>query len=203
MAFDATTGPMAIGGPYQRALGASGSDRLESISRPYRCPVTLSNPLSLPNVISFSAWSADEGGKHLTLFWNYAPSKLRVFVAEETDAVHVLVIDATIQVPPAEGEHHGWGLVGHAEFSVELSQPIGRRPVVDATDGTARRRVASGAEFERRHHMKVQDRFAANKWRYDREQHSVTPQTSAQRRWQESGSVTVAALDRFATDETA
>jgi hypothetical protein len=167
--------------------------------------MALSNPLSLPNAISFLAWSADEGGKNLTLYWNCAPSKLRVFVAEAADAVHVLVTDATVQTPFADGEPDGWALIGHCEVSVQLSQPIGRRPVVDATDGTARRRVASGREFESRHDMKVQGRFAAGRWRYDREEqtvHPVTPLTSSRHRWQESRSVTVAALNGVAADQT-
>ncbi|MDQ8044008.1 MAG: hypothetical protein AAGC46_01640, partial [Solirubrobacteraceae bacterium] len=108
------------------------------------------NPLGLDHARAFAAWSVSEGGTHATVYWpGFGPIiTLRFFIADEADAVHVLVICAAPvdQLPASDVSLH-MDDESFERAELWLPTPIGERPLVDATAGLPRPRVESDRHY--------------------------------------------------------
>lgn len=104
------------------------------------------DPTRLSGACPFYGYTIDDSGTQFAV-WVQSSSGLRLFVAEEIDAVHVVLV-LKPQAPPGARDADHQSYVGPPRcITGHLSKPLGHRPIIDETRGDPVRRLTPPVEL--------------------------------------------------------
>ncbi len=101
------------------------------------------DPTDLPHTVPFFGYSVAANGLSITIYSPPYGEDMVVYVAQEHDAVHVVLRERPEPLP--DGVHRGSALLEApvTETLVKLERPLGGRPIIDATRGQRAKRLDS------------------------------------------------------------